>query len=171
MIQKWVKGIEQLFFIVARFPNSAYAGRISCLSAEWQFICRIVLDIETRQVPVKTALRAKFLPMILSIHGPISNKLRTLLSNGVKTEGLAIWDPTPIAASLCATFKATNMLAGTLAHNELIHIDTHRCCVCTTEVAHQKPHCNRKVAFYTALWRDCPNESKKLMEWATAAGA
>ncbi|KAL7475381.1 hypothetical protein ACHAW6_002106, partial [Cyclotella cf. meneghiniana] len=42
MIQKWVTGIKRLAAIATRFPHSAYAGLVSCLSAEWQYICRTI---------------------------------------------------------------------------------------------------------------------------------
>ncbi|KAL7479282.1 hypothetical protein ACHAW6_005018 [Cyclotella cf. meneghiniana] len=100
MIQKWVTGIKQLAAIATRFPHSAYVGIISCFSAKWQYICRTVPDIGPSLTPVEKALHMKFLPAILGADGPIDNELRTLLSNGVKTGGLAIWDLTLIVTSL-----------------------------------------------------------------------
>ncbi|KAL7478616.1 hypothetical protein ACHAW6_004437 [Cyclotella cf. meneghiniana] len=69
----------------------------------------------SKPCPVENTVCTKFLPAVLSIDGPIDDKLRTLLRNGVKTGGLAIQDPTLTAASLYSTsVEATDMLTGTL---------------------------------------------------------
>ncbi|KAL7475290.1 hypothetical protein ACHAW6_001212, partial [Cyclotella cf. meneghiniana] len=110
MIQKWVKGIEQLAAIVTRFPHSANAGLVSYLSTEWQYICRTVPDVRPRLAPVEQALRTKFLPAITGFTNLINDELRTLFRNRVKTGGLAIRDPTVTAASLYSTsIEATDM--------------------------------------------------------------
>ncbi|KAL7477996.1 hypothetical protein ACHAW6_003787 [Cyclotella cf. meneghiniana] len=98
-IQKWATGNERLA-AVGTSPHFAYAGIISCLSTTWQYICRAVPEIKQSLAPVENALRIKFLLAILGVDGPIDDELRTLLGNGVKTGGLAIWDPTLIATSL-----------------------------------------------------------------------
>ena len=84
MIQKWVKGIERLSAAATRFPCSSYMGLVSCLSTEWQYICQMVPDIGPMLMLVITALHTKFLPAVFGIKGPIDDKFRTLLSNGVK---------------------------------------------------------------------------------------
>ncbi|KAL7475061.1 hypothetical protein ACHAW6_000991 [Cyclotella cf. meneghiniana] len=138
MIQKWVTGIKRLVAIATRLPHSAYAGLVSCLSAEWQYICRTIPDIGPSLVPVEQALRTKFLPAITGFTNPIDNEFRTLLGNGVKTGRLAIRDPTVTAASLYSTsVEATNMLAGTLIRNKPINIDAHRNCVRAAGAAHR----------------------------------
>ncbi|KAL7474027.1 hypothetical protein ACHAW6_000027, partial [Cyclotella cf. meneghiniana] len=105
MIQRWVTGA-----VATRFPQSAYAGFVSCLSAEWQYICRTVQDIALSLTPVENTFRTKFLPLILGVDGPIDSNLRTLLGNRVKTQGLAIQDPTLAATSLYSTSdEDTNM--------------------------------------------------------------
>ncbi|KAL7475353.1 hypothetical protein ACHAW6_001276 [Cyclotella cf. meneghiniana] len=93
MIQKWVTRIKRPAVIATRFPHSAYAGLILCLSAEWQYICRTAPDVRQSLVPVENVLGTKLLPAILGIDGPIDEKLRTLLRNQVKTKGLAIRTP------------------------------------------------------------------------------
>jgi hypothetical protein len=172
MIQKWVKGIERLTAVATRFPHSAYAGLVSCLSAEWQYICRTVPDVGPSLAPVENAFRMKFLPAVLDIDGPIDDDLRTLLGNGVKTGGLAIRDPTLAAASLYSTsVEATGMLTGTLIRNEPINVEAHRNCVCAAGAKHQKIRRDGEVAFHTALMQRSPPKVKKWMERATAAGA
>ncbi|KAL7477167.1 hypothetical protein ACHAW6_002998, partial [Cyclotella cf. meneghiniana] len=172
MIQKWVTGIERLATIATRFPHSAYAGLVSCLSAKWQYICRTVPDVGPSLTPVENALRTKFLPAVLGIDGPIDNKLRTLLGNGVKIGGLAIREPTMAATSLYFTsVEATDMLTGTLIQNKPINIKAHRNCVRATGAKHRKTWCDGEVAFHIALMERSPPKVKKWMERATAAGA
>jgi hypothetical protein len=172
MIQRWVTGIERLAAVATRFPHSAYAGLVSCLSAEWQYICRTVPDVGPRLAPVEQALRTKFLPAITGISGPINDELRTLLGNGVKTGGLAIRDPTISAASLYSTsIDATSMLAGTLIRNEPINIDAHRNCVRAAGATHRKTKRDGEAAFHAALMERSPPKVKKRMERAAVAGA
>jgi hypothetical protein len=172
MIQKWVTGIERLAAVATRFPHSAYTGLVSCLSTEWQYVCRTVPDIGPSLAPVETALRTKFLPAVLGVEGPIDDNLRTLLGNGVKTGGLAIWDPTLAAAALYSTsVEATAMLTGTLIRNNPISIDAHRKCVRTAGAKRRQNRQDGKVAFHTALMEWSPPKVKKRMERANAAGA
>ena len=172
MIQRWVMGIEQLAAIASRFPHSAYAGLVSCLSAEWQYICRTVPEVGPSLAPVENALRTKFIPAIIGVDGPIDDDLRTLLGNGVKTGGLAIRDPTLTAASLfSASVEATGMLTGTLIRNEPINVEAHRNTVRAAGAKHRKTRRDGEVAFHTALMERSPPKVKKRMERATATGA
>ncbi|KAL7474076.1 hypothetical protein ACHAW6_000070 [Cyclotella cf. meneghiniana] len=94
-----------------QIPTFCLCRACSFLSAEWQYICRMVPDVGPSLVPVENALCTKFLPALLGIDGPINDKLRTLLENRVKTGGLAIRDPTLAAASPYSTsVEATEML-------------------------------------------------------------
>ena len=172
MIQRWVMGIERLAAVATRFPHSAYAGLVSCLSARWQYICRTVPDVGPSLAPVENALRTKFLPAILGINGPIEDKLRTLLGNRVKSGGLAIRDLTLTTASLYSTsVESTNMLTGILIRNEPINVEAHRTCVRAAGAKHRKTRRDGEVAFHTALMEWLPPKVKKWMEQATAAGA
>ncbi|KAL7477155.1 hypothetical protein ACHAW6_002997 [Cyclotella cf. meneghiniana] len=45
MIQKWFMGVKQLAAVATRLPQSAYTRLVSCLSAEWQYICRTVQSV------------------------------------------------------------------------------------------------------------------------------
>ena len=172
MIQKWVTGIERLAAVTTRFPHAAYAGLVSCLSAEWQYACQTIPDIGPSLALVELALRTKFLPAITGFTDPIDDELRTLLGNGVKTGGLAIRDPTITADSLYSTsVDATEMLAGTLTRNELINIDAHRNCVRAAGAAYRKTQRDGEAAFYAALMERSPPKVKKQMERAAVAGA
>ena len=41
-VKKWVAGIGILAPIRSRFPQTAYAGLVLSLQAEWQYLCRVV---------------------------------------------------------------------------------------------------------------------------------
>ncbi|KAL7475251.1 hypothetical protein ACHAW6_001169 [Cyclotella cf. meneghiniana] len=56
LVEKWVLGIKRLSAVALCFPHSAYAGLVSCLSAEWQYICRAVPDVGPLLAPVEDAL-------------------------------------------------------------------------------------------------------------------
>ncbi|KAL7474784.1 hypothetical protein ACHAW6_000750 [Cyclotella cf. meneghiniana] len=171
VIQKLVTGVKWLAAIAPRFPHSAYTGLILCLSAKWQYICRMVPDVSPCLAPVENILCMKFLPVVLGIDGPINDLLRTLLKNGVKPRGLAIRDPTLTAASLYSTsVEATDML-GTLIQNKPINIKSHQNCVRAAGATHQKTQHDGKVAFHTALMELLLPKVKKRMKCATAAGA
>jgi hypothetical protein len=162
MIQKWVTGIEKLATVATRFPHSAYAGLVSCLSAEWQYVCRTVPDVGPSLAPVEDTLCTKFLPAVLGVEGLINDDLRTLLGNGVKTGGLAVRDPTLAAASLYSTsVEATTMLTRTLIRNDPISVDAHRKCVRAAGVKHRQNRRDGEVAFHTALMERSPPKVKK----------
>ncbi len=59
MVKKWVTGIETLARIAVRFPQTAYAGLVSSLQAEWQYICRVVPGAGQYLKPVELALCEK----------------------------------------------------------------------------------------------------------------
>ncbi|KAL7476750.1 hypothetical protein ACHAW6_002593 [Cyclotella cf. meneghiniana] len=165
MIQKWVTGIKRLAAIATRFPHSAYAGLVSCLSAEWQYICRTVTGIGPSLTMVENALHTKFLPAVLSIDGPIDDELRTLLGNGVKTGGLEIRDPTLTAASLYSTsVEATDMLAGTLIQNKPINVEAHQNCVRAAGVTYRKTGAMSKSPSTLPSWNGRRQKSKN--EWS-----
>ncbi|KAL7474446.1 hypothetical protein ACHAW6_000420 [Cyclotella cf. meneghiniana] len=172
MVQKWVMGIERLAAVVTRFPHAAYAGLIFFLSTKWQYICRTIPDIGPSLMPVEQVLRMKFLPEITGFTNPINNELRTLLGNRVKTGGLAIRDPTVMAASLYSTsVDATDMLAGTHTRNEPININAHRNCVRAAGAAYQMTWLDGEAAFHAALMEQSPPKVEKQMEHAAIAGA
>ncbi|KAL7478701.1 hypothetical protein ACHAW6_004493 [Cyclotella cf. meneghiniana] len=159
MIQKWVTGIKWLAAIATRFPHSAYAGLVSCLSADWQYICRTVPDVGLSLAPVENTRCIKFLPAVLGTDGPINDELRALLGNGVKTGGLAIQDPTIAAASLYFTsVEATDMPTGTLIQNEPINVETHRNCVRAENTG--KLGVMAKSPFTLPSWNSCCRKSK-----------
>jgi hypothetical protein len=45
-VKKWVAGIGILAHITSRFSQTAYAGLVSSLQAEWQYLCRVVPGAE-----------------------------------------------------------------------------------------------------------------------------
>ncbi len=93
MVKKWVTEIETLVRIAVRFPQTAYAGLVSSLQAEWQYICRILPGAGQYLEPVESALWEKFIPALLQVSEPVDDVFFQLLSHGVKMGRIAIKNP------------------------------------------------------------------------------
>ncbi|KAL7474848.1 hypothetical protein ACHAW6_000811, partial [Cyclotella cf. meneghiniana] len=102
-----------------------------------------------------------FLPAILGIDVHIANEFRILLSIGIKNGGLALRDPTHMAASLYApSIEVTEMLAGTLTHNEPILIEAHQA-LSEPQARHSgRPDAMSKLPSTPPSWSD-RHKSKK----------
>jgi hypothetical protein len=129
-VKKWVAGIEILARIASRFPQTAYAGLVSSLQAEWQYLSRVVPGVERFLGPIETAISAKFIPALLQVSDPVDDKVRLLLSQGVKQGGLALRNPVTSAPLLHASSKeACELLVKALHKNGELNADGHRACV------------------------------------------
>jgi hypothetical protein len=129
-VKKWVAGIEILARIASRFPQTAYAGLVSSLQAEWQYLCRVVPGVEWFLGPIETAISAKFIPALLQVSDPVDDKVRLLLSHGVKLGGLALRNPVTSAPLFHAISKeARELLVKALHENGELNADGHRACV------------------------------------------
>ena len=130
MVQKWVGGVERLAKVALRYPQSAYAGLVNCLQAEWQYLCRVEPGVGPHLEPVEAALRTKFIPALLGGQESISDELRLLIAQGVKQGGLAIRDPVSAAARLYQTStEATALLVNSLTSNSHLDNEAHAGCV------------------------------------------
>ncbi|KAL7479439.1 hypothetical protein ACHAW6_005204 [Cyclotella cf. meneghiniana] len=141
MIDTWVYGVNSLASVATRFPHSAYAGLVSCLMAEWQYICRIVPNIGPLLQPIEDAHHTKFLKAILGSDIAIDYDLHNLLALG---------------SILC---------------NEPICTHHHQSAVHTAAASSQKEHCNGKDTFLHALLAHSLPKVKKCLEQAGATGA
>ncbi|KAL7478613.1 hypothetical protein ACHAW6_004434 [Cyclotella cf. meneghiniana] len=154
------------------FPHSTYAGLVSCLMAEWQYICCIVPNIAPFLEPIEDVLRTKFLPVIFGPNIAIDNDLRTLLALRVKTSGVAIQNPTLIANLLfCTSQDATSFLSGFLLHNKPMCTHHHHSTVHTIAASSQKEQCDGKNAFFQALLECLPQKVEKCFKRAGSTGA
>ncbi|KAL7478385.1 hypothetical protein ACHAW6_004169, partial [Cyclotella cf. meneghiniana] len=124
LIEKWVHGVERLSAVAHQFPHSAYAGLVSCLSAEWHYVCRVAPDIRPLLRPIEDALRTRFLPAILGRADPIDDDPRRLLSLGVKQGGLAIRDPTDCVRNAGASYRSTRKESDETFRNALLAMAT-----------------------------------------------
>eukprot|EP00804_Cyclotella_cryptica_P017895 CCRYP_001275-RA/>CCRYP_001275-RA protein AED:0.09 eAED:0.08 QI:0/-1/0/1/-1/1/1/0/754 len=130
MVQKWVSGVERLAKVAMRYPQSAYAGLVNCLQAEWQYLCRIEPGVGPHLEPVEEALRTQFIPALFGGQDPISNELRLLIAQGVKQGGLAIRNPVREAERLHQTStEATSLLVESLVSNSQLDNEAHLGCV------------------------------------------
>jgi len=91
-VKKWVAGFEILARIASRFPQTAYAGLVSSLQAELQYLC-VVPGAEQFFGPIESAICEKFIPALLQVSEPVDEALCQLLSHGVKSGGIAIRNP------------------------------------------------------------------------------
>eukprot|EP00804_Cyclotella_cryptica_P030400 CCRYP_008488-RD/>CCRYP_008488-RD protein AED:0.23 eAED:0.23 QI:0/-1/0/1/-1/1/1/0/262 len=82
MVQKWVSGVERLAKVAMRYPQSAYAGLVNCLQAEWQYLCRVEPGVGPHLEPVEEALRTQFIPALFGGQDPISNEPSAHCSRG-----------------------------------------------------------------------------------------
>ncbi|KAL7475656.1 LOW QUALITY PROTEIN: hypothetical protein ACHAW6_003456, partial [Cyclotella cf. meneghiniana] len=171
-IDSWVHGVKQLAAVATRFPHSAYAGLVSCLAAEWQYVCRIVPDIGPLLAPIEQVLRDTFLPAVIGPGIAIDDDLRNLLALGVKSGGLAIRDPTTQADALYQSSRdATSYLAGSLLRNEPINTHHHKTAVRAAGATRRKENRDGEDAFLQALKDRSPPKVKKRLERARATGA
>ncbi len=92
-VKKWVARIGILARIALRFPQMAYAGLVSSLQAEWQYLCHVVPGAEQFLGPIESAICKKFIPALLQVSEPVDEALHQLLSHGVKSGGIAICNP------------------------------------------------------------------------------
>ncbi|KAL7475331.1 hypothetical protein ACHAW6_001261, partial [Cyclotella cf. meneghiniana] len=168
LVDKWVLGIERLSAVALRFPHSAYAGLVSCLSAEWDYLCRTVPDVGPFLVPIKDALRTHFLPAILGRTDPIDDDLCRLLSLGVKQGGLAIHNPVEGADALLRCSRAaTETLVHSLLTNQPLGLDN----TATVSASPAPPTVESDEAFRSALLARAIPKVKKQMERQAATGA
>ncbi len=139
MVQKWVASIEKLARVAGRYPQSAYAGLVNCLQAEWQYLCRVEPDVGHHLAPLEDALTSKFIPALLGVDTPITDEFRLLLAQGVKQGGLAIRNPVATAPRLHqASTEATSLLVASLLDNTALDNEAHAGCVRAAGTAARK---------------------------------
>ncbi|KAL7477822.1 hypothetical protein ACHAW6_003615 [Cyclotella cf. meneghiniana] len=165
LINKWVLRINRLSAFAHRFPHLAYAGLVSCLSAEWQYICRVIPEIGPLLAPVKAALHTQFLPGVLGQPNPIDDDLRRLLSLCIKQGGLAIRNPVDGTDALfqCST-AAIETLVHSLLHNTTLDLENDQNCICSAGASHCKMWQEANKAFQTALMASAAPKVRKRME-------
>ena len=172
LVEKWVLGVKRLSAVALRFPHSAYAGLVSCLSAEWHYASRAVPDIGPLLAPIEEALRTHFLPAILGRTDPIDDDLRRLLSLGVKQGGLAIRNPAEGADALFHCSRAaTETLVHSLLTNQPLGLDNHRSCVRNAGASYRSTRKESDEAFRTALLARATPKVRKRLERQAATGA
>lgn len=124
-------------------------------------VLRTVPDLGSSLTPVENSLRMKFLLAILRAVGPIDNKLRTLLGNGVKMTGLTIRDPTLIAASLCSTSVEALIYLPVLSSATSPLMSRHTEAASTPQEWHTgKPDAMAKLPITQPLWTGCRQRSR-----------
>jgi hypothetical protein len=130
MVKKWVTGIETLARIAVRFPQTAYAGLVSSLQTEWQYICCVVPGAGQYLEPVELALCKKFILALLQVSEPVDDVFCQLLSQGVKIGGIAIKNPVTSAPHLHqCSMDASNILVKALHNGGGLNTKAHKAVV------------------------------------------
>ncbi len=130
MVKKWVTGIETLACIAVKFPQTAYAGLVSSLQAEWQYICYVVPDAGQYLEPVELALCKKFIPALLQVCEPVDGVFHQLLSHGVEMGGIAIKNPISSQPHLHqCSMDASNILVKALHNGGGLNAKAHKAVV------------------------------------------
>jgi hypothetical protein len=130
MVKKWVGGIETLVRIAVRFPQTAYAGLVSSLQAEWQYICCVVPGTGQYLELVESALCEKFIPALLQVSEPVDNVFCYLLSHGVKMGAIAIENPITSMLHLHqCSIDASNVLVKALHNGGGLNTKAHKAVV------------------------------------------
>ena len=84
-VAKWVDGVNSLARVAWRYPQTAYAGLVWCLQAEWQYLCRVCPGVGPHLQPIEDALRLRFIPAVLGHKGyEVTDDARDLYGSGVK---------------------------------------------------------------------------------------
>ena len=130
-VDKWVEGVKALARVAWRYPQTAYAGLVWCLQAEWQYLCRVLPGVGEHLRPIEVALRKEFIPAVLGHKGMVvSDDARKLYANGVKQGGLAIRVPHEQAEALHeVSMQATVELVAALLSGGELDLPSHRRCV------------------------------------------
>ena len=92
-VKTWVAWIGILARIASRFPQTAHAGLVTSLQAEWQYLCPVVSGAEQFLGPIESAICEKFIPVLLQLSEPVDKAFCQLFSHGVKTGRIAICNP------------------------------------------------------------------------------
>eukprot|EP00804_Cyclotella_cryptica_P023588 CCRYP_011928-RA/>CCRYP_011928-RA protein AED:0.21 eAED:0.21 QI:0/-1/0/1/-1/0/1/0/178 len=130
MVHKWVSGVELLAQVAIRYPQSAYAGLVNCIQAEWQYLCCVEPGVGLHLEPVEAALRTRFISALLGGKEPISDEHCLLVAQGVKQGGLAIHNPVREAERLYQTStEATSLIMESLVSNSQLDNEAHAGCV------------------------------------------
>ncbi len=74
--------MKALAKVVARYPQSAYAGFTMSLQAEWQYLCRCVPGIGPHLQPIEEAITSHLLPALMEMDpAAVSDEFRALISH------------------------------------------------------------------------------------------
>jgi hypothetical protein len=126
-IQQWIEGVHCLAAAARRYPQTAYAGLLQSLQAEWQYLQRVTPDIAPAFAPLEAAIATVFLPALLATTVEEVAKLRPLLALPTQLGGLGIPDPTTTGEFCYAASKESKtLLQGSLVTGDRLCATEHR---------------------------------------------
>ena len=127
-VAAWVEGVRILAGFAGRYPQTAYAGLVMSLQAEWQYLQRTVPGVEEHMGELEVVLREEFIPALFGGRPP--DNMRDIFGHSVKRGGLGILDPTQAAAHNYATSQeCCGELVESLVQREGLNYAAHRLCV------------------------------------------
>jgi hypothetical protein len=126
-IAHWVDGIIALSKVARRYPQTAYAGLVHSLQAEWQYLQRVTPHIGPAFAPLESAISEIFLPTLLDATVSEVALLRPLLALPVRLGGIGLPDPTTTCdSSYSASYVITSLLQETLMQGKPLCALEHR---------------------------------------------
>ena len=129
-IDLWVAAIHSLALIARRYPQTAYAGLVISLQAEWQYLCRAVPDVEQYLTLIEEELHSTFLPALFG--SKVDQEFRQLLANSVKQGRLGVRDPVVSAPDIfAASQEGCAVLAESMVNDEALDSWSHIKCIST----------------------------------------
>ena len=66
-VADWADAVETLAKIAVQYPQTAYAGFVFCLQAEWQYVSRVVPDTAAFFQPLEVCMWKYFCPALIGM--------------------------------------------------------------------------------------------------------
>ena len=123
-VSDWVSELMNLSVIAESQPQAAYTLFTHCLSNSWNYIMRILPDIDVLLQPLEDSIRQHFLPALIG-RSSFSDAERELLALPTRHGGLGIVNPTKIARNQYnASCKITAPMVSLLCNKDLEYSDS-----------------------------------------------
>ncbi len=160
----WTAGVRALARVAKRYPQTAYAGFVWSLQAEWTYLLRVSERAGPLLAPVEEAIRGEFLPALLGRQVVLDDDQRVLMSLAAKHGGLGIRNPVVAAESLQkASEQASRVLVDALMGDAELDLVEHAKCVRWARTGAQGERREREEAFLADYGRrKGPKVAKRL---------
>jgi hypothetical protein len=171
-VKKWVAGIGIRAHIASRLPQTVYAGLVSSLQSEWQYLCRVIPGAEQFLGPIESAICEKFFPPLLQVSEPVVDEaLCQLLSHGAKSGGIAICNPIISAPPLhqCSV-NACDILIKALQDGGGLNAEAHKAVVKAVGSEARTARLKEEQVNLNGLKESGGRKVAKHLEWMSETG-